>query len=477
MGVGTAKGLPGEFLLLFTLVIWLFFSLIYLSNPKNRLNRWCFVSGIIFSMGIFKEYLYFTFNPFLIENFPFFMSADLSLKIYSVLTAVLYYFAMPSMLIFSFYFFHLDSRHPRIYQSLRWLIYLPCVFYSIVFPYINTRDYQLHHAGYYISVAIYNWLYGIIGTILIIKPLIAERLQIQYRQRKMVAIIVLLPIWYWLISSFPVHIFGLKPFFKIWQGNLVVILGLFIYYIYNVFQDGIWGTRLQRELYDWTGNMKVIQKNAQYLCHTLKNEISKIEWCVGVLREQNPTQSQKELDIINRSSEHLKLFINKTKIYSNEIILFPEPCDIHALFEECIKNFQHGREKHIDIKIMQCDFPALDCDRVHIKEVLQNLINNAADAIEISGQIELYYCSHPKKKEAVIQVKDNGYGIKKEHLNMIFDPYHTTKATNQHLGLGLFYCYNVMDKHHGCIKVKSIPQKGTEFILCFPSFKKKQKKD
>ena len=46
MLIGTSKGLPGEFLLLFTLLIWVLFFLVYLGNRHNRLNRWCFISGM-----------------------------------------------------------------------------------------------------------------------------------------------------------------------------------------------------------------------------------------------------------------------------------------------------------------------------------------------------------------------------------------------------------------------------------------------
>ena len=51
MLIGTSKGLPGEFLLLFAVLIWVLFFLIYLGNRQNKLNRWCFISGMCFSMG------------------------------------------------------------------------------------------------------------------------------------------------------------------------------------------------------------------------------------------------------------------------------------------------------------------------------------------------------------------------------------------------------------------------------------------
>lgn len=51
----------------------------------------------------------------------------------------------------------------------------------------------------------------------------------------------------------------------------------------------------------------------------------------------------------------------------------------------------------------------------------------------------------------------------------IFRPYYTTRtASSKHFGLGLYYCYHVMDKLKGRIRVRSLPGKGTTFFLYFP---------
>ena len=101
MLIGNSKGLPGEFILLFTILIWLLFFLVYLGNRHSKLNRWCFISGMCFSMGVLKEYLYFTLFPVLCQEYPWLMNDALSLNIYSLLTAVMYYYAMPSAIIFA----------------------------------------------------------------------------------------------------------------------------------------------------------------------------------------------------------------------------------------------------------------------------------------------------------------------------------------------------------------------------------------
>ena len=461
------QGLPGEFLFLFTLLIWVLFILTIISNPHNKLNRWCFISGMLFSVGVFKEYLYFTLAPFLSERFPALITEQLSLNIYSIMTAILYYLSMPCVLIFSFYFFGLDRKNPPLFRGLFIAFFIPAAIYAIVFPYIHTRDYQLNDFGYYVSVAVYNWIYGIIATVLIVTPLLKQRLTFQYRQKKMVAITALFPIWYWLISAFLFHIIKIPHYSKMWQGNIVVIIGLLIFNVRNMFKEGIWGTRLTRETYDWFDSSKIIQKNAQYLSHTLKNELSKISWCTDMIRGSSPEHTN-ELDIIDHSIDHLKQFINRTKLYSDDILLKSEDINVAQIFQSCAKDYAGFKNsKKISITWTAADTP-LVCDPEHLKEVLDNLLNNAIDAMKESGEIRLTYEILPRKHSALIEVADNGCGMDSDVLPRIFDPYFTQKSSFNHLGLGLYYCYNVLDRVDGCIKVKSTPGGGTVFSLYFP---------
>ena len=67
-----------------------------------------------------------------------------------------------------------------------------------------------------------------------------------------------------------------------------------------------------------------------------------------------------------------------------------------------------------------------------------------------------------------ICVSDTGDGIAKEHLGQLFSPYYTTKTNGHHIGLGLYYCRNVMRKHGGSIQARQNETRGTTFVLRFP---------
>ena len=81
-------GLPSLHLLLFVLVIWVVFALILLADARNKLNQWCFIGGMAFSVGVFKEYLYYGIGPSLIASGAWTVSG--AQLLYSILSAAFY---------------------------------------------------------------------------------------------------------------------------------------------------------------------------------------------------------------------------------------------------------------------------------------------------------------------------------------------------------------------------------------------------
>lgn len=457
------KGLPGELLLAFAILILGIFSLVLLANPHNKLNIWCFISGVTFSIGAWKEYLYYTLGPTLVMEGIW--SIPFAETLYSVLSAAFYYLSLPPVLVFAFYFHHWDNRLGGWFRRLCLISYLPAVVFAIVFPCTQTLHFQ-HLPVFCLSVAGYNWGMGILATSIILHALWEERLSTHFHQRRLAAVTILIPLWVWLVSAFPYHALGIPNLSKIWQFNLFVVVFILFYCFYHAFREGIWGLRFRREVYDWSSGSKVLQRNAHYVGHALKNDLSKIEWCTQLLDERGV--QGRELEIISRSVTHLKQFISRTQLYSQQITLIPKPCNIRGVFEDVIAAAVFPENSGIGVKIHACDDEPLVCDHAHLEEVLHNLISNAADAMPEGGEITLSYRNQPARGKAVISVSDKGHGISPEQLQLLFEPYFTTKKDHQNMGLGLYYCWNVMAAHNGSIRVESRPGCGSTFSLCFP---------
>ena len=102
-----------------------------------------------------------------------------------------------------------------------------------------------------------------------------------------------------------------------------------------------------------------------------------------------------------------------------------------------------------------------------LKQVILNLLLNAAQAItHKSGIVEVISTPHYTEGYVIIEVCDNGNGIKEEYVKKIFDPFFTTKSKGT--GLGLAISYRIIEAHGGSVIVESKENKGTRFLIHLP---------
>ena len=114
----------------------------------------------------------------------------------------------------------------------------------------------------------------------------------------------------------------------------------------------------------------------------------------------------------------------------------------------------------IEINLPENDI-SLRCDSRKIEGVLSNLLNNAVQALDEQGEIDVITSSD--SKFVTIEIKDSGSGIPDEHLEKIFEPMYTTKKTGT--GLGLVICKSIVEQHGGAISVSNRP---TTFTIKLP---------
>jgi signal transduction histidine kinase len=111
--------------------------------------------------------------------------------------------------------------------------------------------------------------------------------------------------------------------------------------------------------------------------------------------------------------------------------------------------------------------------RGQIEQILLNLIINARQAMPRGGRLRIDVCEKPATKMAEICIADNGVGIPPEQLRLIFEPFYTTKEPDEHghggTGLGLSVCRQIIEQHHGRIRVESLVGKGSTFTVKLPT--------
>lgn len=120
------------------------------------------------------------------------------------------------------------------------------------------------------------------------------------------------------------------------------------------------------------------------------------------------------------------------------------------------------------------DFPLVFGSAPELQQVFVNLIRNAYQALlsedyERPEHLVLSIHCHQRHKEAIIDITDNGPGIKDTHKSHIFEPFFTTKEVGKGTGLGLSVTYFIITEHHkGKISVQSHPGKGATFKIKLP---------
>jgi signal transduction histidine kinase len=116
-------------------------------------------------------------------------------------------------------------------------------------------------------------------------------------------------------------------------------------------------------------------------------------------------------------------------------------------------------EEHLDPNL-----PPVEVDPNQIKQVLVNLVKNAAEATEGYGKIIL--SSGTRDGQVWFAVQDTGKGMSEDVLEKIFHPFYTTK--DKGTGLGLAVINKIVTDHHGSITVDSLAGSGSTFTVKLP---------
>jgi two-component system NtrC family sensor kinase len=101
-----------------------------------------------------------------------------------------------------------------------------------------------------------------------------------------------------------------------------------------------------------------------------------------------------------------------------------------------------------------------------LNQVFLNILVNAAQAIEVKGEIKI--STRTVSDFVEIKISDNGSGIPEDVRDKIFEPFFTTKEVGKGTGLGMSISYDIIKEHQGQIKVASEPGQGTTFTIELP---------
>lgn len=140
--------------------------------------------------------------------------------------------------------------------------------------------------------------------------------------------------------------------------------------------------------------------------------------------------------------------------------------DIHEGLRSTIRLVVTEFKDRVQIHEEFGELPLVECNLSQVNQVFMNLITNAAQAIERSGDI--WIRTRLEGQDVAIEIEDNGGGIPPDIIEKIFDPFFTTKKVGKGTGLGLSIAYGLIQKHNGSITVDSQVGRGTRFTVKIP---------
>lgn len=155
-----------------------------------------------------------------------------------------------------------------------------------------------------------------------------------------------------------------------------------------------------------------------------------------------------------------------------------EPTDLAKLVEDTLVLLEREMNKYrIAIDKHLHAAPEALVNGNQIQQVLLNLLINARQAMPRGGRLVIKLWHEPDSDSVHLMVRDNGCGIPPEKLPHIFDSFFTTKegpdaSGKGGTGLGLSMCRDIIEAHHGRIRVESTVGRGTAFTLILPTAKK-----
>jgi two-component system phosphate regulon sensor histidine kinase PhoR len=252
----------------------------------------------------------------------------------------------------------------------------------------------------------------------------------------------------------------------------LLMLVLFTFALYVIFRQ----KKLSDIKNDFVNNMT----------HELKTPISTISLASQMLSDSSIPDEKKNLGHISRiiQTESKRLGYQVERVLQmavldqGHLVLKKIPVSMNEIISMVIQNFRlqiENKQGKIEV-IDEATEDRVDGDKVHLMNVVTNLVDNA---VKYSGeQPQIVVKMRNANDSFCFSVQDNGIGIAKDDQKKVFDRFYRVSTGNVHdvkgFGLGLSYVKLIVEQHGGTIRLFSEFNKGTTFDITIPLYTEKQ---
>ena len=233
-----------------------------------------------------------------------------------------------------------------------------------------------------------------------------------------------------------------------------------------LFQD-LTGLRQMEEAVRRADRLAVVGGLAAGLAHEIRNPLASMCGSIEVLGAAPGLDEQERrlMQVVRSEAERLEALVREFLSFARPLSPAIEALDGARAVSDTVELFRaEVAERGIELQA-RAEAPVwVHADPGQFRQVLWNLLGNAADATPPGGRVDVQMVS--QGGQGVLEVKDTGHGIADEDVDRIFDPFFTTKERGT--GLGLAIVHRIVEAHGGNLSVRSQVGRGTTFRVALP---------
>ena len=194
---------------------------------------------------------------------------------------------------------------------------------------------------------------------------------------------------------------------------------------------------------------------------------------MGARGQGTPAAQVQSFEKILRGGQRAAAIVNSMLGFARNGVVVREATDVVALVEEVLLLTDKDLGKHrVQVEKKFHGRPNAVMVAGQIEQILVNLVINARQAMPTGGRLRVEVGENSAGDTVEVKIADTGVGIPPDNLRQIFEPFFTTKLPDEHgrggTGLGLSVCRQIIEQHHGRIRVESVVGKGSTFTLKLP---------
>ncbi|ABC80401.1 two-component system sensor histidine kinase NtrB [Anaeromyxobacter dehalogenans] len=234
-----------------------------------------------------------------------------------------------------------------------------------------------------------------------------------------------------------------------------------------IFQD-LTRLRTMEQAFQRSERLADLGRVAAGLAHELRNPLASMAGSVELLRAQAAPDGDERrlLDIVLREASRLDELVTEFLRFARPAPLRPGSVELSGLLDDALRVFAHDPAAVGLLVARSLDPAPAACDPDQIRQVVWNLLRNAAQALGDGRGARIEVSCGVEDGGAWFAVGDDGPGIPAAELERIFLPFHTTKERGT--GLGLAVVQRIVDAHGGRVEVRSTPGEGARFTVHLP---------